>query len=382
MSLATLRRSLPLCRLALYQQRSHMSADHHASSSMQAPSTALSSTDSSAAAVSGDAQQAHRLAIFNEEFERQLKRSKRSIDKIEVVYTGPDGQSHSLFLNKGVSTPLDAAKHLSEELSSESVLAIVNGSTAWDMHRPLNTSCSLAFLNFKTPGSKEEADGIKLCNTALWRSGSLLIGSVFETAFKEAYNVKLISFPIPYIKSGSFVYDCQVSRAGSGEPLTWSPSRSELRGLSLAAERLMAADHAFQPMDAPGPVVMEMFKHNEAKQAAIRSILQSKPDQILTVYRVGNFVDLSSGPMISRTGLIGRFAFAAVHQIDAPDFGQLMRVQGFAVPRAFLTHFSSVELLEQRAAVLNRAFLPTKPGTPRRPQQQQKQDRAAQHAEV
>uniref|UniRef100_A0A1I8FD74 TGS domain-containing protein n=1 Tax=Macrostomum lignano TaxID=282301 RepID=A0A1I8FD74_9PLAT len=343
MSLATLRRSLPLCRLALYQQRSHMSADHHASSSMQAPSTALSSTDSSAAAVSGDAQQAHRLAIFNEEFERQLKRSKRSIDKIEVVYTGPDGQSHSLFLNKGVSTPLDAAKHLSEELSSESVLAIVNGSTAWDMHRPLNTSCSLAFLNFKTPGSKEEAD-VEASSTTV---------SV---------------------------------AAGSGEPLTWSPSRSELRGLSLAAERLMAADHAFQPMDAPGPVVMEMFKHNEAKQQIQASNSQHncsrKPDQILTVCIAWQFCRFELRPMISRTGLIGRFAFAAVHQIDAPDFGQLMRVQGFAVPRAFLTHFSSVELLEQRAAVLNRAFLPTKPGTPRRPQQQQKQDRAAQHAEV
>uniref|UniRef100_A0A1I8FGL5 Uncharacterized protein n=1 Tax=Macrostomum lignano TaxID=282301 RepID=A0A1I8FGL5_9PLAT len=202
------------------------------------------------------------------------------------------------------------------------------------MHRPLNTSCSLAFLNFKTPGSKEEADGIKLCNTALWRSGSLLIGSVFETAFKEAYNVKLISFPIPYIKSGSFVYDCQVSRGWQrraanmeSQPIGIAWPQPSSRAANGGRSRLPTDGRTRPPYCSPSP------------------------DQILTVYRVGNFVDLSSGPMISRTGLIGRFAFAAVHQIDAPDFGQLMRVQGFAVPRAFLTHFSSVELLEQRAAV-------------------------------
>lgn len=314
--------------------------------------------------LSGDAHQEHRLAVFAEEFERQRKRAKRTVDKIEVVYTAADGQAHSLFMNKGVSTPMDAAKHLSEELCSESVLAMVNNTT-WDMHRPLNASCSIAFLNFKTPTSKEEADAIRLCNVALWRSGSLIMGSVFETAFRDDFAVKLISFPPPFIKSGSFVYDCQVSRRQ--KPLTWNPSKAELRALSLAAERFVAADHAFEPMDAPGTVALEMFKHNDCKLAAIRSILEARPDnQVVTVYRVGSFVDLSSGPMISRTGLVGRFAVSAIHQVEAPDFGQLMRVQGMAVPRAFLTHFSSLELLERRAAVLNRAFLPTKPGAGKR----------------
>uniref|UniRef100_A0A1I8FIQ8 Telomerase catalytic subunit n=1 Tax=Macrostomum lignano TaxID=282301 RepID=A0A1I8FIQ8_9PLAT len=58
----------------------------------------------------------------------------------------------------------------------------------------------------------------------------------------------------------------------------------------------------------------------KAKQAAIRSIL----------------------PVQARSDS-NRSPLPLLHQIDAPDFGQLMRVQGFAVPRAFLTHFSSVE---------------------------------------
>lgn len=45
-------------------------------------------------------------------------------------------------------------KDISELLCKESVLAQLNNETLWDMHRPLEESCTLKFLHFKDPNPK------------------------------------------------------------------------------------------------------------------------------------------------------------------------------------------------------------------------------------
>lgn len=43
---------------------------------------------------------------------------------------------------------------ISELLCKESVLALLDNENLWDMHRPLEDSCTLKFLHFKDPDPK------------------------------------------------------------------------------------------------------------------------------------------------------------------------------------------------------------------------------------
>lgn len=51
-------------------------------------------------------------------------------------------------MNKGISTPYNCAQHLTEGHCNRSALALIDGNIPWDMHRPLQESCTLQLLNF------------------------------------------------------------------------------------------------------------------------------------------------------------------------------------------------------------------------------------------
>ena len=72
----------------------------------------------------------------------------------------------------------------------QSVVAEVNGEL-WDMHRPLETDCSLKFLHFK----ENNAQQAFLVNKVFWRSCSFLLGTVVENSFQDHISVVLHSFP-------------------------------------------------------------------------------------------------------------------------------------------------------------------------------------------
>jgi len=149
----------------------------------------------------------HRLRLFDEEQHRQLKQIER-IEKIQVRVEEP-GQECTLFMNKGLSTPYNCSLHMSEMLSRRSALAKINGTSLWDMHRPLENDCTLEFLHFKSVDSLE-------LNTAYWRSCAFFLGYVIEKSFKEDVLVELLSptnpnsnrFAILIIKKFIIYNDC------------------------------------------------------------------------------------------------------------------------------------------------------------------------------
>lgn len=55
----------------------------------------------------------------------------------------------------------------------------------------------------------------------------------------------------------------------------------------------------------------------------------------VVVYRIGDFVEVSRGPMIANTGHMGKVSVVAVHPIETSE-GQLFRVQGVALPKGFM----------------------------------------------
>ena len=84
---------------------------------------------------------------------------------------------------------------------------------------------------------------------------------------------------------------------------------------------------------------------------------KSKTGNSFTLYRAGEHVDISGGPMVGDTSFLGRrCTIASCHKIDY-DNVQLYRFQGVALPKGvFLSHYA-FGILEKRASRLNDANL-------------------------
>lgn len=65
----------------------------------------------------------------------------------------------------------------------------------------------------------------------------------------------------------------------------------------------------------------------------IPSILEKQESKnSITVYKCGDFVDISKGPMISNTSLIGRYEITGVFDLDTTQYGAIQRMQGVSIP--------------------------------------------------
>lgn len=68
---------------------------------------------------------------------------------------------------------------------------------------------------------------------------------------------------------------------------------------------------------------------------------------------MGDHVEISKGPMISHSGLIGRVTVTAVHQFADGPVDNLYRFQGLALPKGIMLNHFAYNILEQRAKKLN-----------------------------
>ncbi|CAG5134774.1 unnamed protein product, partial [Candidula unifasciata] len=285
-----------------------------------------------------------RVELFEKEQQRQLNLVTR-VEKIQVKHVGVP-ENCTLIMNKHLSTPYNCAMHIQELLTTRSALALVNGQP-WDMHRPLVEDCELKFLHF-------EDEDPRILNNAFWKTCSFILGHVLETAFQDKYYVELCSFPPPNVSSGSFVYDADL-KVGD-----WTFSQTELNCLSRIGLRLSYENLKFQRLEIPVSLAQEMFSDNRFKSQQIPSIAEkSRSGSSVTVYRLGDHVDMSSGPMISSSSQIGRFSVCAIHKIESDSFGKLHRVQGLALPTQLLLHSWTYDtILRPRAAKLNHGPMP------------------------
>ncbi|XP_041978423.1 39S ribosomal protein L39, mitochondrial [Aricia agestis] len=283
--------------------------------------------------------------LFTLEKKRQLDKVGR-IEKIEVNYKGIPNDC-TLVMNKDLSTPYDCARHLSEWHADSSALAVINDSVYWDMHRPLTENCTLQFQNFTVPEPQQ-------VNKAFWRTCSLLLGACASVAFKDTVPVKLHSFPGPDIRSGSFIYDIDLPTLDN-----WVPTAQELQTLSAEYVLLSRKCLPIERLDVSEELALEMFKDNEHKAGQIPSIARANGK--VTLYKVDKHVDISKGPMISHTGLIGKLTIASVHQIPGSEDGSLKRLyrfQGVALPTGVILNHFTFSILQERAKKLNSARSP------------------------
>uniref|UniRef100_A0A3B4A906 Large ribosomal subunit protein mL39 n=1 Tax=Periophthalmus magnuspinnatus TaxID=409849 RepID=A0A3B4A906_9GOBI len=298
---------------------------------------------SAAAAVRPSAAEvrSHRNAVFLREQSRQRALFPR-IEKIEVSMQGPGLEGTLLVMNKGMSTPLSCARHLTEYHVTSSVLALVDGEL-WPLHKPLMDSCALRLLTFK------DRDPTAV-NQAFWRSCSALLGQVLETAFKDDFTVELLRSPDVPVTSGAFCCDVVLDPQLD----SWAPSQESLRSLTRGAQLLIHLDLPFEPLDVLPSVALEVFSHNKCKQEEVVKMASENPTGTLQLYRCGDHVLLSSSPLVARTGLCSQFEVTALHSLGSGPWGLHRRAQGLSLPTQLQAHHTVWNKLRKRAEKLVR----------------------------
>ncbi|KAE8278472.1 39S ribosomal protein L39, mitochondrial [Larimichthys crocea] len=280
-----------------------------------------------------------RNAVFSREQARQRALYPR-IEKIEVSMQGPGLDGTLLVMNRGMSTPLSCARHLTEYHVNNSVLALVDGEP-WPLHQPLTDSCSMTLLTFK------DSDPT-LANQAYWRSCAALLGQVLQTAFKDDYTVELLSTPEVPVTSGAFCCDVALDPQLD----SWTPSEESLRSLTKGAQQLIHKDLPWEPLEVAPSVALEVFSHSRCKQEEVEEKAAQHPKGRVTLYRCGDHVLLSAGPLVARTGLCSQYEVTALHSLGQGPWGLHRRAQGLSLPLQLQAHHTVWRKLRQRAEKL------------------------------
>lgn len=278
-----------------------------------------------------------RSQLFDEEKRRQRSELGR-IQKIEVKYKSAENEI-VMAMNRNISTPYDCARHISESVAKMSAVALVDNHV-WDMHKPFTGDCELQLVTMQSPR-------IPTVNYAFWRTCSLILGAVVDSAFKDHVNVHLHSFPVPVITSGSFTYDVFIDLPD------WRPTDSELRAMSALFVKLANRELLLERLEVPCSIALDMFQDNLFKSRQIPNIAKDSDNDRVTMYRMGDHVDISKGPMVGNSGLIGRVTVSAIHRLTDGPVDGLYRFQGIALPKGILLNHFAYGILEKRAKKLN-----------------------------
>ncbi|KAG5338332.1 RM39 protein, partial [Acromyrmex charruanus] len=278
-----------------------------------------------------------RSQLFDEEKRRQRSELGR-IEKIEVKYKLAE-EEIVMAMNRNISTPYDCARHISESVAKMSAIASVDNQV-WDMHRPFTGDCELQLITMQSPR-------IRMVNYAFWRTCSFILGAVADSAFKDNINLHLYSFPIPNITSGSFTYDVFVDLPD------WRPTNSELCAMSALFVKLKNRELLLERLEVPSSIALDMFQDNPFKSQQIPNIAKNSNNDRVTLYRMGDHVDISKGPMVGNSGLVGRVTVSAIHRLTNGSTDGLYRFQGIALPKGILLNHFAYGILEKRAKKLN-----------------------------
>ncbi|XP_026267569.2 large ribosomal subunit protein mL39 [Urocitellus parryii] len=274
--------------------------------------------------------------LFNKEKKRQLSLTPRT-EKIEVKHVGKTDSGTVFVMNKNISTPYSCAMHLSEWYCRKSILALVDGQP-WEMYKPLTKSCEIKFLTFKDPDPRE-------VNKAYWRSCAMMMGCVIERAFKDEYVVSLIRAPEVPVIAGAFCYDVVLDKRLD----EWMPTKENLRSFTKDAHALIYKDLPFETLDVDAKVALEMFQHNKYKIDFIEEKASQNPERIVKLHRIGDFIDVSEGPLIPRTSICFQYEVSAVHNLQPTEPSLVRRFQGLSLPVHLRAHFTIWDKLLERS---------------------------------
>ncbi|KAF9955815.1 Threonine--tRNA ligase 2, cytoplasmic [Modicella reniformis] len=238
-----------------------------------------------------------RALAFSKERERQetlRKALSAQQHSIEIVLS--DGTKKSGIA--GTTTPLEVAQGISGKLAKTTLIAQLNGSTYWDMSRPLEQSCQLELVHFQ-----ENNDRLK---SLFWHSSAHVLGMSLEAK----YGSRMLLCDGPAIKQGGFFYEFLLTKQGQDPSVTvtellqqsypsYQFSQDEITDIQKIMYQFVAQRLPFERLSVSQEFVYNLFPENKFKQHFIGNISK---DSEITLYKCGPFVDLCRGPHVQHTG--------------------------------------------------------------------------------
>ncbi len=194
----------------------------------------------------------------------------------EIRVTLPDGSEKRV---PAGSTGADLAKAIGPGLAKAALAVRVNGNV-WDLARPLpEGGAKVTILTDKDPQALE-----------LLRHSS---AHVLATAVRQLFPHAKIGFGPP-IEDG-FYYDFAVERPFGPE---------DLEAIETKMVEVVKADYPFVREEVSRAEAKQRFKDDPLKLERIEDL---GPNEVISVYTDGPFVDLCRGPHVPSTGRIKHF---------------------------------------------------------------------------
>jgi len=193
----------------------------------------------------------------------------------EIRVTLPDGSEKRV---PAGSTGADLAKAIGPGLAKAAIAVRVNGDVR-DLARPLSDGAKVSILTDKDPQALD----------VLRHSAA----HVLATAVRQLFPRAQIGFGPP-IEDG-FYYDFQVERPFGPE---------DLEAIEQRMQEVVKADYPFVREEVSRADAKQRFKDDPLK---LERIYDLGPDEVISVYTDGPFVDLCRGPHVPSTGRIKHF---------------------------------------------------------------------------
>ena len=122
--------------------------------------------------------------------------------------------------------------------------------------------------------------------------------------------------------------------------------------MSAAFMKFARKKHLIERLEVSESVALDMFQDNPFKSKQIPDITSSYNGKVI-LYRIGDHIDISRGPMVGCTGIIGKGSVCAVQKIDSDETERMYRFQGIALATGQRLNQFAWGILEKDARVLN-----------------------------
>ncbi len=231
----------------------------------------------------------------------------------------PDGTRRSVPVGTLVATAL------TNELTADVLAVKVNG-VPKDLNSALTDDCSLEPITFASPEGKD-----------VYRHSS---SHIMAQAVKEVFPSAQVTIG-PAIEEG-FYYDFAFERPFTPE---------DLEKIEAKTLELIKRNSSFQRKDMPRQQAIAFFKEKGEHYKA--EILESIPDEQVSLYDQGNFIDLCRGPHLPSTGHVGALKLlssAGAYWRGDERNPMLQRIYGTSFPtKAELdAHLAKLEEIKRR----------------------------------
>jgi threonyl-tRNA synthetase len=164
------------------------------------------------------------------------------------------------------------------------VAAKVNGKIV-DLNYTLDKASDVEFIDINSQ------EGLEI----LRHSAAHIMAQAIQTLFKDA------KFAVgPAIENG-FYYDVDV-----GRPLT----QDDLKSIETQMKKIVSANYTFKRKDVSKQEALQFFKEKNDEYKV--EIIESIPDEQVSLYQQGDFVDFCRGPHIPSSGYLKHFKLLSV----------------------------------------------------------------------